>query len=94
MITIIAELKARAGKGGELGQELNSLAEQVRANEKGCLQYVPAVSLSDPDVVFVIEQYTDEEALKEHGSTAYFREAGAKLGALLDGRPNIKRFME
>lgn len=92
MITIIAELKAQAGKGGELAELLKNLAEQVRANEKGCLQYDPAVSLDDEDVVFVIEQYTDEDALKEHGSSSYFREAGKKFGALLGGAPKIHKF--
>ena len=47
-------------------------------------------SKSDPQVYKVLESYTDEDALKAHGQTEYFKAANVKLGPLLAGRPEIE----
>jgi quinol monooxygenase YgiN len=38
----------------------------------------------------VLELYKDQDALKHHGGTDYFKAAGAKIGAVLGGRPEIE----
>ena len=38
----------------------------------------------------MLELYKDEDALKAHGGTDYFKAAGAKVGPCLGGRPDIE----
>ena len=39
-----------------------------------------------------MEQYANAEALKAHGETDYFREAGPKMAGCFAGKPEIERY--
>ena len=90
MIGVIATLTAAEGKGPELVKVFTELAAKVKANEPGCLMYQLTQSRTEPNVYKVLEMYSDEDALKHHGGTDYFKAAGAGIGACLGGRPAIE----
>ena len=90
MIGVIATLKVQDGKGADLETVFSELANQVKANEAGCLVYQLTKSRTEPNTYKVLELYASEEALKHHGSTDYFRAAGPGIGATLAGRPEIE----
>ena len=90
MIGIVATLKVQEGKGPEFESVFKGLAEQVRANEKGCHLYQLTKSRTEPDTYKVMELYADQDALTHHGGTDYFKASGAKMGPLLAGRPQIE----
>jgi quinol monooxygenase YgiN len=60
--------------------------------EPGCHEYRFAVSLDDPDVVHVFEEWESAEALEAHFATAHMATFMEALGAVLDGSPVIERF--
>jgi quinol monooxygenase YgiN len=90
MIGIVATLKVQDGKGAEFEAIFKDLAEQVRANEAGCLMYQLTKSRADPNTYKVLELYKDQDSLTHHGQTEYFRAAGPKMGPCMGGRPEIE----
>lgn len=90
MIGVVATLKVQDGKGDEFEAVFKDLMAQVKANEPGCLAYQLTKSRSEPGTYKVLELYANEEALKAHGQTEYFKAAGPKMGPCLAGRPEIE----
>lgn len=84
MITVLAKLTALSGKESLLAEECMALAKDTRANEKGCLMYVPYVSSENPAEIFVFAQYVDQEALEVHKQAPHFIIRKAKLSQLID----------
>jgi quinol monooxygenase YgiN len=94
MITLIAKLKAQPGKEALLAEECIKLAKNVRENEKGCLMYIPHVSTENPAEIVFVEKYTDQEAFKAHGQTAYFKAYKENSRELVDGDSQIQFIKE
>ena len=92
MIGVVAKLTIADGKNADFEEVGKDLMAKVKANEPGTLSYQLYKSKSDPQVYIFMEQYTNEDALKAHGQTEYFKAAGPKLGACLAGRPEIEYF--
>ena len=88
-VGIVATLKIKAGHEAEFESAARDLIAAVKKNEPGCLQYELFKSKQPSTYVFM-EQYTSGEALAAHGKTAHYVAAGPKLGAVLDGRPQIE----
>lgn len=89
-IHVVATLVAAEGKAEELQEALLSMLAPSRA-EEGCVSYDLFRDRKNPDQFVFVEQWRDEEAIKEHGQAPHMTEAGAKLGGLLGGRPSIVR---
>ena len=87
-VAMIAKMTAQDGKRDELVAALQKLVAQVQ-NEEGTEVYVMHTSEMDPNLVVFYELYTDQAALAAHGNSPVMQEAGAALGALLGGRPEI-----
>ncbi|MGB3627156.1 MAG: putative quinol monooxygenase [Henriciella sp.] len=92
MIGVVAKLKIADGKNAEFEEIGKDLMAKVKANESGTLTYQLYQSKSDPQTYVFMEQYSGQDALKAHGQTDYFKAAGAKMGAVLAGRPDIEYF--
>lgn len=90
MIGIIAVLKTQEGKGPEFEAIFTELAAKVRAHEAGNKLYQLTKSRTEPNTYKVLELYADQEALTAHGQTDYFKDLGRKMGAFMDGRPQIE----
>ena len=92
MIGIVAKLKVAEGKNAEFEEVGKDLMAKVKANESGTLTYQLYRSSTDPQTYVFLEEYTNEEAVKAHGQTDYFKAAGAKFAGCLAGRPEIERY--
>jgi quinol monooxygenase YgiN len=90
MIGIIAVLKTQDGKGPEFEAVFAELAAKVRANEAGAKLYQLTKSRTEPNTYKVLELYADQDALAAHGQTDYFKDLGRKMGAFMDGRPQVE----
>jgi quinol monooxygenase YgiN len=89
-IGVIATITIREGKNAEFEQLFTELTEQVLANEPGAIFYALHRTKSDSQVYKVLEQYTDQEAIKAHGKTEYFLAASEKMGALVTAAPDLE----
>lgn len=87
---IIATINVQEGKNAEFESVFSQLAEQVLANEDGCVFYALHRSKSDPQIYKVLEQYKSGADLKAHGETEYYKAANQKLAPLVSAAPDIE----
>lgn len=91
MIALVVTLKIKDGKQADFEAVARELVPQVRANEPGNAQYMLCKKEGSANEYVFIEQYRTQADLDAHGKTAHFMAAGPRLGACLDGRPDMIR---
>lgn len=90
-LRVIARIKARPNKVGELLSVLSSLVEPTR-KEPGCLSYILLQNNEDPTDFTFVEEWQSNAALESHFATKHFKDALIKLPNLLAAEPEIKRY--
>ena len=93
MIAVVATIKTKPGQGAEFEAVARELAAKVNAEEPGCKLYQLCKS-SEPDTYVFMERYVDQAAIEAHRVTPYFKDLGKKMGAFMDGRPDVKILQE
>lgn len=88
-IGVVATIKVKPEMADEFAKLFAGLRDQVRANEKGCLQYDFFKAKSEEGTFIVMEQYATQADLDAHGKTEYFKAAGPKIGGMLTGAPSL-----
>lgn len=94
MITLVAKLKAQPGKETLLAEECVKVAMIVREKEKGCLMYIPHVSVNNAAEITFVEKYADQEALDLHAQTPYFKQFGQNIRELLAEKMQLQFLKE
>jgi len=92
-ITVIAYLRAQAGKSQELGERLLALVAPSRA-EEGCISYDAHQSLEDPDLWCMYENWRSAADIDSHFQTPYLRQFAADLPQLLEGELDLRRYVK
>jgi quinol monooxygenase YgiN len=87
-VAVLAKLTAADGKRDELVEAFSSMFDAVAGEEKTEI-YAVHVDAADPNVVWFYELYTDQEGFNAHGTSDAMKAAGAALGPLLAGRPEL-----
>ena len=87
MITVIATIRAKPGKGPELEADFRAWADVVKAKEPGTLQYTLSRSREDPDLYVAFELYADDAAVAAHMANFQTRPAGPDIAM---GPPKIE----
>lgn len=87
-IAVIAKLPAAEGKRDELVAAFQA-AIATAEGEPGTERYILHKDLGDPNVLWVYEMYTDNDALTLHSTSDDFKALGASLGPLMGGRPEL-----
>jgi quinol monooxygenase YgiN len=90
MIGVVAVLKVQPDRAGDFEKVFLDLQNKVKASEPGCLVYQLTRSKAEAGTYKVLELYASQGALKHHGGTDYFKAAGAAMGPLMAGRPEIE----
>jgi len=94
MVHVIAIVTAKPGKREEIRSAIRANLPAVRA-EKGCIEYGPAVDAdgigpfqtkAGADTIFVIEKWSDADALRAHTAAPHMAAYGAKVKDLIAGR--------
>ena len=63
---------------------MSQMQSKVLENEDGCVAYDVLMSDEEPNKIFVYESYENQDALKAHNNTPYFKEiVGTKLKKLI-----------
>ncbi|CAN5229709.1 hypothetical protein BH11PLA2_BH11PLA2_21520 [soil metagenome] len=93
MIHVIATIEVQPGQRDAFVAEFKQLVPKVRA-EKGCIEYAPTVDVASgmavqpavrPDVVVVVEKWTDLSALHAHTHAPHMIEFREKVKHLQTG---------
>jgi quinol monooxygenase YgiN len=78
-------MTAREGEEERAAELIRELAAATR-QEPGNIQWVAHRSVDDPRTFMIYEQYSDEDAFKEHGQTEHFNAiAVEQLFPLMEG---------
>jgi quinol monooxygenase YgiN len=94
MIHVVAIITAKPGQRDTILAAIRANLPAVRA-EKGCIEYGPAVDAdgigpfqtkAGADVIFVIEKWSDADALKAHAAAPHMAAYAAKVKDLIAGR--------
>jgi quinol monooxygenase YgiN len=94
MIHVVAIVTAKPGKREQILKAIRANLPAVRA-EKGCIEYGPAVDAdgigpfqtkAGADTIFVIEKWSDAEALRAHAAAPHMAAYAAKVKNLIANR--------
>jgi quinol monooxygenase YgiN len=86
VIVIAGVLQIKDGKQLAFEDEFLRLQSRV-LHDPGAVAFALHRSKKNPLTYFVLEKYTDDEALKYHTSTEHFKESFQKLEPLIAGNP-------
>ncbi|MGH8516167.1 MAG: putative quinol monooxygenase [Panacagrimonas sp.] len=90
-VRVIARLPAKADKIEELKVILLSIIEPTR-KEAGCLSYELLQNSADSSDFTFVETWDSAAALDAHMKSPHLTAALGKLGDLLGGAPEIRRY--
>jgi autoinducer 2-degrading protein len=85
-IVVIADMFGIAGRRPELLTALTQI-EREAAEQPGCLRYSVAASVSDPECIVVVAEWSDQGALEAHYASQAFESFQFALNGLL-ARPS------
>lgn len=91
MIVMHAALPVEPESREDALELLRDLAEQSRA-EDGVVDYRVVTDVEEPNVVRVMEQYEDDDAVQAHMSSDHFESFQAEIAPHLAGEPELYRF--
>ena len=90
-LRVVARLKARPDKAGELRELLIGLLEPTR-KESGCVEYEMLENRADPTEFAFVEEWINEAALNEHFRTEHILNALQKFPSLLAEALDVRRY--
>ena len=94
MLHVVAIVTAKPGKREAILQAIRANLPAVRA-ENGCIEYGPAIDAegigsfqtkAGPDTLFVIEKWSDANALRAHAAAPHMAAYAAKVKDLIASR--------
>ena len=87
-LTVIAQIKAKPGKEGQVRQELLSLVTPSRQDD-GCLNYDLHQALDNPTQFMFHENWTSKAHLDRHLQKPDLQAVLARVGELVSEPPQI-----
>jgi quinol monooxygenase YgiN len=88
VIVVIARWRPKPERRDDLEAVLREVQEASRADE-GCLNYGYYSNLADPLSFIAVEEWRDEDALREHLATPHVAKLIAALPEMVDGQLEI-----
>jgi quinol monooxygenase YgiN len=82
LLTVVAEMVAKAGKEEDLKRQVLALVEPTR-REEGCVQYDLHQSTGERGRFVFYENWTSRESLERHRQSPHLAAFGAVQGDLL-----------
>lgn len=84
---MVVKFRAKAGKSEEMKAFWLEMQKEVARTEPGNVQYDLMVMANDPEVYVIVERYKDAAAVAAHGQSEQAKKMFARLGELMEGRP-------
>lgn len=91
--TIVARMRARPGRAGELRAALDELVRHTR-EEPGCLDYDLHVGVDDPDLFVFYENWIDRDAHRQHDQTPHIARFRALAPELVEDGPQVDALVQ
>jgi quinol monooxygenase YgiN len=88
VLVVLGSATAAPGRRSDLADAARAVSTATRGDD-GCVSYVFAADLEDPDVVVSVEVWRDRAALEAHMAHDHTREFPSRVGDLLAGEPSM-----
>ncbi|PYM44027.1 MAG: hypothetical protein DME12_01705 [Candidatus Rokuibacteriota bacterium] len=93
VLTVVATLSAKPGKGDELAAILREQVAAVRKAEPDCLVYRLHRSKKNPDLFLFYEQYRSDAAFDAHRKAPHLAAFRARRDPLVAGPPEVELYL-
>ena len=93
VLTVVAKLSAKPGKGDELAGILAEQVAAVRRAEPDCLVYRLHRSKKDPDLFLFYEQYRSDAAFDLHRKAPHLAAFRDRRDPLVAGPPQVDFYL-
>jgi quinol monooxygenase YgiN len=80
MIIVTGQVRFAEGEIARLTPAFRMNIQATRA-EPGCARYAYGADIADPDLLHVVEEWSDEEAVDAHMNTPHMAELMAAMGS-------------
>lgn len=80
MIIVTGQVRFAEGEIARLAPDFKMNIQATRA-EPGCARYAYAVDIADPNLLHVVEEWSDEEAVNAHMNAAHMADLMTALGS-------------
>lgn len=87
-VVVVATFRVHPGRGEEAVAAFSPTIEATHG-EEGCIAYALHRDVNDPDVLILVERWTDREALDSHLQQPYVAQLGAVAEEFLVEPPTI-----
>ena len=92
MIRVVAKNMVKADKVSEFISLGKKLVEETNKNDKGCLSYGLYQDMDNPQVLTMIEEWENTEALNNHMAAKHFQDIIPLLGELSENPGEINTY--
>ncbi len=93
MIKIISKNMLKDGKKDEFIKLTEELIEKTR-KEDGCISYKLLEDINNPLILTFVEDWKDEEAIKNHNSSEHFKRIVPQFADLRIGKSDLNIYKE
>lgn len=90
-LRVVARIKAKPEKVGEVHDLLKGLIEHTR-KEEGCVSYELLQNRSDPTDFTFVEEWASDAAFESHFATEHMKRALPRVQDLVDEAPDIRTY--
>jgi quinol monooxygenase YgiN len=90
-LRVVARIKARSEKVGEVRELLCSLVEPTR-KESGCVSYELLQNREDPTDFTFVEEWESNAAFESHAASDHIKAIGPKLQPVVADAPDIRTY--
>ena len=90
-LRVVARIKARPDKVGEVRELLGGLVEPTR-RESGCVSYELLQNRADPTDFTFVEEWESDADLEAHFATEHLQNATQKIEGLVTEEPDIRTY--
>jgi quinol monooxygenase YgiN len=91
-LRVVARIKAKPEKVGEVRELLSGLVEPTR-KESGCISYDLLQNTDDPTDFTFVEEWESEAALESHAASDHLKAIGPKLQPVVAEAPDIRTYL-
>lgn len=91
-LRVIARIKARPEKAGEVRELLCGLIEPTR-KESGCISYELLQNREDPTDFTFVEEWESDAAFESHAASDHIEAIGPKLRPVVAEAPDIRTYL-
>lgn len=93
MIKVVAENYVKADQIEEFIALAKQLVQATRENDTGCIRYELLQDTKNPQLLTMLEEWEDQDALSRHGASKHFQEAVARFSNYME-KPGEAHFYQ